>query len=356
MGRIECGRPPCSGSRLRTRSFSPTGMPVTRSFRYRLSRRQALAGIAASMVWRPGFSDTVPVRAPAESDGSPVFYSGGPDAELYGAAEGFPILDRSLSFHLLNHTKPKYRVGAFSHLDAIFKTREIARAAAPWHFKRSPLDIQYSYGGTSSSLADYLARNPVTGLLLRITQIGDMYPSPALSRTPLPAGERLGVRASASKHNSCHAFTQSSIDKTPPTGPLTNRLTKRRQLLRYAHVIRGVVLRPWPDIFRPGRIHAHRACATPIAAIAVHADRIRRGCDAIFYPVVENLEVVPIDQILPVAVRESRHEVEPHEAVGRCLAHGGDDRQVQALIGVRADAGVVESLHQQYLPAFRPER
>ena len=206
MGRIECGRPPCSGSRLRTRSFSPTGMPVTRSFRYRLSRRQALAGIAASMVWRPGFSDTVPVRAPAESDGGPVFYSGGADAELYGAAEGFPILDPSLSFHPLNPTKPKYRVGAFSHLDAIFKTREIARAAAPWHFKRSPLDIQYSYGGTSSSLADYLARNPVTGLLLRITQIGDMYPSPALSRTPLPAGEGLWVRASASKHNSCHAF------------------------------------------------------------------------------------------------------------------------------------------------------
>src|SRR2546421_5486109 len=166
MGRIECGRPPCSGSRLRTRSFSPTGMPVTRSFRYRLSRRQALAGIAASMVWRLGFSDTVLVRAPAESDGGPVFYSGGPDAELYGAAEGFPILDRSLSFQPLNPTKPKYRVGAFSHLDAIFKTREIARAAAPWHFKRSPLDIQYSYGGTSSSLADYLARNPVTGLLI----------------------------------------------------------------------------------------------------------------------------------------------------------------------------------------------
>jgi hypothetical protein len=121
-------------------------MPVTRSFPYRFSRRQALAGIAASMVWRPGFSDTVPVHAPAESDSGPVFSSGGPEAGFYGAAEGYPILERSLSFHPLNPTKPKYRVGAFSHLDAIFKTREIARAATPWRFKRSQLDIQYSYG------------------------------------------------------------------------------------------------------------------------------------------------------------------------------------------------------------------
>jgi len=141
-------------------------MPVTRRFPYRLSRRQALAGIAASMVWRPGFSDTAPVRAPAENDGGPGFSSRGPDAELYGAAEGYPILDPSLSFHPLNPTTQKYRVGAFSHLDSIFKTREIARAATPWRFKRSPLDIQYTYGGTSSSLADYLARNPVTGLLI----------------------------------------------------------------------------------------------------------------------------------------------------------------------------------------------
>src|SRR5207248_89152 len=60
----------------------------------------------------------------------------------------------------------KVSVGAFSHLDAIFKTREIARAATPGRFKRSTLDIQYSYGGALSSLEDYLARNPVTGLLI----------------------------------------------------------------------------------------------------------------------------------------------------------------------------------------------
>jgi hypothetical protein len=63
---------------------------VIRSCPYRFSRRKALAGIAASMVRRLGFSDTVPVHAPAESYSGPDFSSGGPDTELYGAGEGFP--------------------------------------------------------------------------------------------------------------------------------------------------------------------------------------------------------------------------------------------------------------------------
>src|SRR5438552_10765051 len=114
----------------------------------------------------------------------------------------------------------------------------------------------------------------------------------------------------------------------------------------HAHVVCSVVLRPRPDIFWPGRIRAHRACPASVAAIAVHTDRSGWWGDAVLYPIVENVEIVPVDQIFPVAVRESGHHVEPYEAIGCCLAHGGEDREVQALIGVRADAGVVESLHQ----------
>jgi CubicO group peptidase (beta-lactamase class C family) len=44
--------------------------------------------------------------------------------------------------------------------------RQIKCAATPWNFKRSSADIQYSHEGTRYSLTDYLARNPITGLLI----------------------------------------------------------------------------------------------------------------------------------------------------------------------------------------------
>jgi CubicO group peptidase (beta-lactamase class C family) len=54
----------------------------------------------------------------------------------------------------------------FSHLDQVYRTRTIARAASPWAFKRAAADVQYQVQGRRSSLVDYLSRHPVTGLLL----------------------------------------------------------------------------------------------------------------------------------------------------------------------------------------------
>jgi CubicO group peptidase (beta-lactamase class C family) len=131
-----------------------------------LSRRAALAGLAATAACGPAIAETIP-DSPATGNGAdPAFSPSGPDAELYGAAEGFPIADRSLPVQPGNPLEPKYRVGAFSHFDEIYPTRRIKRAATPWTFKRSPADIRYSYRGKPSSLAEYLARNPVTGLLI----------------------------------------------------------------------------------------------------------------------------------------------------------------------------------------------
>jgi len=101
-----------------------------------------------------------------ENELGPVFSPTGPDAELYGAAEGFPIADRSLPIQPGNPYQPKYRVGAFSHFDEIYPTRRIKRAATPWMFKRSQAEFSYSYRGNRSSLTEYLSRNPVTGLLI----------------------------------------------------------------------------------------------------------------------------------------------------------------------------------------------
>jgi CubicO group peptidase (beta-lactamase class C family) len=96
----------------------------------------------------------------------PVFSRSGPDAERYGAAEGFPVPGYAEAIRQGNPYQAEYRVGAFSHFDAIYKTRRIKHAPEPWMFKRSQADIRYSYRGERSSIEDYLSRNPVMGLLI----------------------------------------------------------------------------------------------------------------------------------------------------------------------------------------------
>jgi hypothetical protein len=123
-----------------------------------ISRRQALAGITALSICGCAITKPSADGAPAKDGGDPVFSPLGPDAERYGAAEGFPIRDPIEA--------AKNRVGAFSHLDALLPCRQIKCAATPWNFKRSSAEIQYSHEGTRYSLTDYLARNPVTGLLI----------------------------------------------------------------------------------------------------------------------------------------------------------------------------------------------
>jgi CubicO group peptidase (beta-lactamase class C family) len=137
---------------------------------YLLSRRKALASLTAvaAHIVRGSSVAAGPIHdsEDPESGAGPVFSASGPDAELYGAAEGFPVPSFLQAVLQGNPYKPKYRVGAFSHFDEIHATRRIRRAAVPWTFKRSPTDIRYSYRGKPSSLTEYLARNPVTGLLI----------------------------------------------------------------------------------------------------------------------------------------------------------------------------------------------
>ena len=128
-----------------------------------VSRRAALAGLAAAGLALPG---SIRYSAAAEDNVGPVFSPSGPNAELYGAADSFPVPDRALARRQGNPYEPKYRVGAFSHFDEIYPARRIKRAGTPWMFKRSAADIRYSYRGNQSSLTEYLSRNPVTGLLI----------------------------------------------------------------------------------------------------------------------------------------------------------------------------------------------
>jgi CubicO group peptidase (beta-lactamase class C family) len=129
-----------------------------------VSRRAALAGLAASLISGPASTQATGERISGAVAG-PVFSPSGPDAERYGAAEGFPV---TVPMRLNQPGDPpdKYRVGAYSHYDQVHRTRRVARAAEPWTFKRSQADIRYTYRGSPSSLTEYLSRNPVTGLLI----------------------------------------------------------------------------------------------------------------------------------------------------------------------------------------------
>lgn len=128
-----------------------------------ISRRAALAGLAASVITGPACSGGNGEYS--EADAGPVFSSSGPDAVRYGAAEGFPTTDPTRFLQELDPSE-KYRVGAYSHFDEIHRTRLVTRATESWTFRRSQMDIRYAYQGTPSSLTDYLSRNPVTGLLI----------------------------------------------------------------------------------------------------------------------------------------------------------------------------------------------
>ena len=104
-----------------------------------LTRRHTLAGLAA-------------VACSGKADAEP-------QADLYGAADGYPVPPSPMAQLHGNPWPAKYRVGALTHLDQIYKTHTIGRAGEPWTFKRSAFDGQALIDG-------YLARHPVTGLLI----------------------------------------------------------------------------------------------------------------------------------------------------------------------------------------------
>jgi CubicO group peptidase (beta-lactamase class C family) len=135
-----------------------------------LSRRKTVAGLAATAACvlagsscanaEPGF------HGQTQNCTGPNFSATGPNAELYGAKEGYPLPDIVEARKRGDPWEPKYRVGAFSHLDQIYPTRLIERAATPWKFKCSTAQIYYDFRGNRFSPTDYVSRNPITGLLI----------------------------------------------------------------------------------------------------------------------------------------------------------------------------------------------
>jgi CubicO group peptidase (beta-lactamase class C family) len=124
----------------------------------RISRRATLAGLAATCAAGAGLIG----RASAD-DAGPIFSPTGPNAERYGAAAGYPVPDAAKARRQGNPWEPADRVGAFTHIDDIYPTRQVKRAAMPWAFKRAPAELSEPF---RADVMGYLARNPVTGLLI----------------------------------------------------------------------------------------------------------------------------------------------------------------------------------------------
>jgi CubicO group peptidase (beta-lactamase class C family) len=135
------------------------------------SRREAMTGFIGTVACgavrgNAAGAEIARNGVPGENCGGPVFSATGPDAELYGAAEGYPVPEVALARRQGNPWDPKHRVGAFSHIDEIYQTRLIERAASSSMFKCGAADVHYGFRGNQFSLPDYLSRNPVTGLLI----------------------------------------------------------------------------------------------------------------------------------------------------------------------------------------------
>jgi hypothetical protein len=86
-----------------------------------VSRRAALAGFAIAAASGSAVAEQVSDSKPGENGAGPTLSPSGPNAELYGAAEGYPIADRSLAHQPGEPHQIKYRVGAYSHIDEIFR-------------------------------------------------------------------------------------------------------------------------------------------------------------------------------------------------------------------------------------------
>lgn len=130
----------------------------------------ALCVLAAVLAGYVSLAPTGPCDASA-SGASPTelaspsashFSPGGPNAEDYGASDGYPIGDRS------TYWKMRFIVGSFSHLDEVFEGRLVRRATTPSPLARAAAEpvIRYAYRGQTFTFEDYLTRNPTTGLLV----------------------------------------------------------------------------------------------------------------------------------------------------------------------------------------------
>jgi CubicO group peptidase (beta-lactamase class C family) len=105
---------------------------------------------------------TAQAPAPPSAAPGPRFEQAGPDADEFGARDGYPVGNRDSFFRI------PFLVGSQSHQDEIFPRRSVRRAATASPLVRAPSEppLRYDYQGRAFTVDDYMARNPATGLLI----------------------------------------------------------------------------------------------------------------------------------------------------------------------------------------------
>ena len=142
--------------------------------RAQLQRRLGTAGLLAVVVGgcaAPGSREGVIAESAGLMGAAPRFAPDGPDAEEYGASDGFPTGDLT-----------------FDHVVPVARPSRLGRAAS------EPV-LQYYYQGAAADLDRYLSRNPATGFLIA-------------------RGETILVERYQYGRNDRHRFTSWSMAKT----------------------------------------------------------------------------------------------------------------------------------------------
>src|SRR5215475_4027351 len=150
-------------SGLRRVYSCPGGAPMV-SMTTGSVRITALALVLAACASGGASDNGALARAPAaqSAPSGPRFDPSGPDADDFGAREGYPLGNRSTFF------SARFLVGSQSHLDEIFPSRSVHRGATASPLGRAASEplLRYEYQGGGFTLDDYMARNPATGLLV----------------------------------------------------------------------------------------------------------------------------------------------------------------------------------------------
>ncbi len=85
-----------------------------------------------------------------------------PQEDLYGKPEGYPVGSRATAF------QQRYLVGTFSNTEKLAPFHLVAAPPDASALRRAGggLDVTYEHDGKRKTVEDYLATNPVTGLLI----------------------------------------------------------------------------------------------------------------------------------------------------------------------------------------------
>jgi CubicO group peptidase (beta-lactamase class C family) len=121
----------------------------------------AIACVAAALSFAPR-----PAAAQASvvaSEAGPRYRADGRDAAAYGRNERYPVCPG-----MAYAREDRCLVGALSHFDSVFPARVIAAPRTPSVLTRaaSVPSIRYTFAGQTSTLDQYLDRQPVTGFLI----------------------------------------------------------------------------------------------------------------------------------------------------------------------------------------------